>query len=847
MPSEHRHAAHSRPINSDQLSSALSARGSTRAFGAWRRTVMALRSVSDRSDLTFYKSLTMTKTLHSPVHLRNLLLAAGCATLLSADAQVLLDERFTGGASTTGFTVTSEDSDCDWIFAPAGLTPGAFNRDNGGSLPTGAGFDGDFAFLDSDECGPSDIIVNSTLVSPTFNAAGGNILSLSFSHQFQARVQSFCKVEVSNGSTWTEIVTYTGTNVGYPNPAASATFDITTAAAGSATAQIRFQFSSGWDWWWALDNIMVTASNCAFPTALAVSGVTPTSATIGFTPNASAGYEWVVTTGGLPGSGGDVATGTTSGGVASGLASGTSHTVYVRALCSGGGNSAWSPGVNFATPAVPPANDNCAGAIALTVNPDFLCGTVTAGTTAGATASAQPDVDTGLPNDDVWFSFVATNPVHRVSLVDVSGFTDMGHSTYRALPDPCAAAGMTLVLTSDPNLSNPTGLTVGETYYVRVYSWGDAATAATFNICIGTPPPPPANDNCAGAIALTVNPENVCTVVTAGTTAGATASPQPDVDSGTPSDDVWYSFVATNTAHRVSLLNVTGFTDMGHSTYRALPDPCAATGMTLVLTSDPDVSNLTGLTVGETYYVRVYSWADALNDASFDICISTPPPPPANNDCIGAVELTVNPNYGCAALTSGTTESATASPQPDVDSGTPNDDVWYSFVATATTHRVVLLNVSNFTDMGHSVYRALPDPCAATGMTLVLTSDPNESNPNTLTVGETYYVRVFSWSSTAIAATFDICIGTSPTIGIEEDLLYPALKVFPNPARDHVTFDVADLNVQRVRIIDAAGRVVMDAPFARTISIQALEAGTYTTLLFDRNATVIARSRFVKE
>src|SRR5690606_15758520 len=41
------------------------------------------------------------------------------------------------------------------------------------------------------------------------------------------------------------------------------------------------------------------------------------------------------------------------------------------------------------------------------------------------------------------------------------------------------------------------------TYYVRVYSnQTGPATSTTFDLCIGTPPPPPANDTCEGAIDL---------------------------------------------------------------------------------------------------------------------------------------------------------------------------------------------------------------------------------------------------------------------------------------------------------------------------------------------------------
>ncbi len=312
----------------------------------------------------------------------------------------------------------------------------------------------------------------------------------------------------------------------------------------------------------------------------------------------------------------------------------------------------------------PPANDDCAGAIALTVNPDFACGTVTSGTNVASTASVQPDDVSGTPNTDVWYSFVATGSAHRISLINIVAqggafnTTDMGIGVYEGLPSACDPGGMLLVGSSDPETFNVTGLTASTTYYVRVYGWSSSLTYQNFDICIGTPPPAPANDDCGGAIALTVNPDYSCGTVTSGTTTSATASVQPDVDSGTPDDDVWYSFVATATTHRVSLLNVSGFADMGHSVYRALPNPCDPAGMTLVSTSDPDVSNPAGLNIGETYFVRVYAWGTGASSVTFDLCIGTAPPPPANDLCADAIMLS------CNSSVSGSTASATHTGAP---------------------------------------------------------------------------------------------------------------------------------------------------------------------------------------
>ncbi|WP_435523738.1 hypothetical protein [Chryseobacterium indoltheticum] len=63
---------------------------------------------------------------------------------------------------------------------------------------------------------------------------------------------------------------------------------------------------------------------------------------------------------------------------------------------------------------------------------DYLCGSVTSGTTVSATASTETAPTCGATgtNDDVWFKFTATNSAHRVSLSNVSGTTDMAMAIY---------------------------------------------------------------------------------------------------------------------------------------------------------------------------------------------------------------------------------------------------------------------------------------------------------------------------------------------------------------------------------------------------------------------------------
>ena len=534
----------------------------------------------------------------------------------------------------------------------------------------------------------------------------------------------------------------------------------------------------------------------------------------------------------------------------------------------------------------PPANDECTGAIPLTVNPNNLCGSTTSGTVVDATSSAQANGCGGTADDDVWYSFVATSTIHIVSLLNIAGSSiDMYHSVYSGT---CGSIGAAIVC-SDPNSSTLTGLTIGNTYFVRVYTFtGTSGQTSTFDVCIGTPPPPPVNDECTGAIALTVNPDDLCGSTTTGTIESSSASAQANGCGGTADDDVWYSFVATAAVHTVDLLNVAGSTtDLYHSVYSGT---CGSIGAAIVC-SDPNSSTLSGLTIGNTYFVRIYTFTGTNGQTStFDVCIGTPvpvvcvadltvaatlysntglttcgagddysnadacgssymggddftiaytpttsecvqfglsntgtwvgifltdncpnvpgancltsgtnsagnpsmnytvtagttyyitvstfpapqctafdidiiacPPPPSNDECAGAISLTVNPDNLCGSTTAGTILNATTSAPANGCGGTANDDVWYSFVATGTAHIVSLLNVvGSTTDLYHSVYSGT---CGFIGAALVC-SDPNLSVISGLTIGNTYFVRVYSWTGTAgQTTTFDICIGTPP-------------------------------------------------------------------------------------
>jgi gliding motility-associated-like protein len=136
-----------------------------------------------------------------------------------------------------------------------------------------------------------------------------------------------------------------------------------------------------------------------------------------------------------------------------------------------------------------------------------------------------------------------------------------------------------------------------------------------------------------------------------------------------------------------------------------------------------------------------------------------------NDECDTASIVIVNPDQSCTQTTSGTLVGATASALPNTCGGTPDDDVWFTFTATSASATINLNNVQgSTTDLFHALYQG--DNCG--NLTLVYCSDDNQSVANGLIPGQTYFIRVYSWTSQpGQTSTFDVCIGTiQPPIAV---------------------------------------------------------------------------------
>ena len=136
---------------------------------------------------------------------------------------------------------------------------------------------------------------------------------------------------------------------------------------------------------------------------------------------------------------------------------------------------------------------------------------------------------------------------------------------------------------------------------------------------------PPANDNCGQATVITPNSDSSCTESSSGTLVGATPSPEPNTCGGSADDDVWFEFTAISENHAISLYNIVGNTQ---DLYHVLYEGSQCDNLTQIYCSDADDSVANGLTIGNTYTIRVYSYtANQLDYLTFDICVFTVPPP----------------------------------------------------------------------------------------------------------------------------------------------------------------------------------------------------------------------------
>ncbi|SEA17075.1 choice-of-anchor L domain-containing protein [Bizionia paragorgiae] len=182
---------------------------------------------------------------------------------------------------------------------------------------------------------------------------------------------------------------------------------------------------------------------------------------------------------------------------------------------------------------------------------------------------------------------------------------------------------------STTNVSTPGLYPVGPfplNQNVNVYVTNDQNTDCVIGSgTLNLPACAPDNDDCLNATNFLANADDTCTNSISGTLFGATTSTEANACGGTPNDDVWFTFEAVSENQVAQLSNITGptsFLSMG------IYEGTDCNNLTNIDCTTADELALNGLTIGNTYYIRIFTFADNdYQDVDFDLCVFTTPPP----------------------------------------------------------------------------------------------------------------------------------------------------------------------------------------------------------------------------
>jgi gliding motility-associated-like protein len=289
----------------------------------------------------------------------------------------------------------------------------------------------------------------------------------------------------------------------------------------------------------------------------------------------------------------------------------------------------------------------------------------------------------------------------------------------------------------------------------------------------------PANDNCFGATLLT--PSVTCIPIT-GTVANATQSLAGCA--GTADDDVWYSFVATQTSLAVQVSGSAGFNPViqvfsaGCSSLSSLT--CANSSSSL-----NEIAVLNTLLVGVTYWIRVYHFAATVpTTPTFTICISPQPvmpncavSTPAGNTCADAA-LICDVNGYCGS----TSAAYTPDGWPALSTafcGSIENDSYIQFVANASTVSLNVWVTSSASNLGIQVLIFSTSACGGpvTAYTCVSPLAPSAAaqgiTATGLIPGNTYYMMIDGFAG-------DVCnyvIGVNSGIQVSGQITTSATNV----------------------------------------------------------------------
>lgn len=269
--------------------------------------------------------------------------------------------------------------------------------------------------------------------------------------------------------------------------------------------------------------------------------------------------------------------------------------------------------------------------------------------------------------------------------------------------------------------------------------------------------------------------------------------------------DIWYDFIMPVNGN---LIIDTAFTN---ENYYEIYDTCGTTR----LDCGYDSFVFYGLSAGTNYKLRVFRAENELFedfwDQTFDISAAEVS---SNNDCANSENITITSTPLEIFTSFG---GSTFNSNNECATGTNIVDLWYDFTMPIDG----IIQINKLLPSNGNFY-ALYDTCDGT----LIGCFQSQGNFTDLTMGTNYKLRFFD--NNQFNWDVDFTIQTSDALGVNDQTLENAIRIYPNPASDYINIAVSDSQtILAINCYDIFGKKVIKTTQNEQVDVSKLQSGLY--------------------
>ncbi len=403
-------------------------------------------------------------------------------------------------------------------------------------------------------------------------------------------------------------------------------------------------------------------------------------------------------------------------------------------------------------------NDFCGSAVPVT------CGTTFSGSTVGSVTSANPGCFSSQANHPGrWYSVTGDGGQFTASLCGSSYDTQIAVFTGGCGALTCVAGN-----DDDCGLQSSTtwATTNGTPYLIFVHGYNGATGSFTFSLtCVAACTPAITNDDCAGALPVTIN-SGACVSVQNGNNNCATPpATNPSCFSifATPLD-VWYTFTTGASTTQLAMTITYGTaTQLGYALYTGacggLTQTACNYGFGGYVSGSVEVLNVNPST---TYFLQILG--PTANRGSFTLCLTQPIPScttylaPADGGTVGGNPVGLS--WNSAQFATGYDVYVDQSNPPTTLVSSNQAGTTYNYVPTNPTAGQVYYWSIVPRNAGGTAVNA---PCAVSSFTLGAPPCPILASPASAATIEASTGTTLTWNTSLGATTYSVYMDNNPT------------------------------------------------------------------------------------